>query len=130
MSKYLTNKHLDEFKEKGFFIIRNFFKTKKLKNIKKEIYFLAKKEKFNKNHIYYENQKKSKIIRRIERITEDSKSVYKLLNEKRLMLIIRSLMKDKFILFKDKLNLKLPGGEGFEPHIDGHFTWIDKKKKD
>ena len=129
MSKYLTNKHLDEFKEKGFFIIRNFFKTKKLKNIKKEIYFLAKKEKFNKNHIYYENQKKSKIIRRIERITEDSKSVYKLLNEKRLMLIIRSLMKDKFILFKDKLNLKLPGGEGFEPHIDGHFTWIDKKKK-
>ncbi len=129
MSKYLTNKHLDEFKEKGFFIIRNFFKTKKLKNIKKEIYFLAKKEKFNRNHIYYENQKKSKIIRRIERITEDSKSVYKLLNEKRLMLIIRSLMKDKFILFKDKLNLKLPGGEGFEPHIDGHFTWIDKKKK-
>ena len=129
MSKYLTNKHLDDFKKKGFFIIRNFFKIKKLRNIKKEIYFSLKKGKFNKNHIYYENKKKSKIIRRIERITENSKSVYKLLNEKRLMLIVGSLMQDKFVLFKDKLNLKLPGGEGFEPHVDGHFTWIDKKKK-
>ena len=33
------------------------------------------------------------------------------------------------MLFKDKLNFKLPGGKGFEPHIDGHFSWKDKNKK-
>ena len=26
----------------------------------------------------------------------------------------------------DKLNLKSPGGYGFDPHIDGHFLWKDK----
>ena len=32
-------------------------------------------------------------------------------------------------LFKDKLNFKYPGSEGFLPHVDGHFYWIDNKKK-
>ena len=32
-------------------------------------------------------------------------------------------------LFKDKLNFKYPGGEGFLPHVDGHFYWIDNQKK-
>ena len=31
-------------------------------------------------------------------------------------------------MFKDKLNFKYPGGNGYKPHIDGHFLWSDKNK--
>jgi ectoine hydroxylase-related dioxygenase (phytanoyl-CoA dioxygenase family) len=32
---------------------------------------------------------------------------------------------EEYILFKDKINFKPPGGEGFSPHYDGVFTFSD-----
>ena len=34
------------------------------------------------------------------------------------------------LIFKDKFNLKPPGGEGFYAHYDGIFKWLDKVEID
>ena len=68
-------------------------------------------------------------MRRIEKVTDFSKSSKKLICSKKTVNIIKILEKNKYLLFKDKLNFKFPGGKGYLPHIDGHFYWRDKNKK-
>ena len=109
----------------GFIIIRNFFDTKKIKNIKKQILDLTKKKIKNKFFYYEKIEKKSK-LRRIENVFDFSKIVKKIIISKRIFDTINMLEKGNYILFKDKLNFKFAGGEGYMPHIDGHFLWKDR----
>ncbi len=117
-----------EYKEKGFLKIPNFFKKKEILSVKKNIKNNIKIN--NKKHLfYYETINKKKILRRIERISEYSKEAKKIILSKKIKKIIKQLTKNNFKLFKEKLNFKYPGGEGFKPHIDGHFLWRDKDNK-
>ena len=76
---------------------------------------------------YYENIKRKKEIRRIEKISDYSNYSKKLVLSEKLKRTLKALLKKKFFLLKDKVNFKQPGGAGFLPHIDGHFYWKDKK---
>jgi len=107
----------------GFVIIKQFFSRKNIKSIKKEIPKLLKKKDIN---FYFENIKKKKILRRIERVSDYSKKINKIINFKKTYDLIKKLENSRFSLFKDKLNFKYPGGSGFSPHIDGHFLWRNK----
>jgi len=115
------------FKKKGFLIKKNFFDKKKLRNLKKII-----TKKTNKKNIfyYYEKIKNKSIIRRIERVTEDTLQAKKILYSKKLINFLKILHLKDCRLFKDKLNFKHPGGGGYKPHIDGHFMWKDKNNID
>ena len=117
-----------EYKEKGFLKIQNFFKKKEILSVKKNIKNNIKIN--NKKHLfYYEIINKKKILRRIEKISEYSKEAKKIILSKKIKMITKLLTKNNFKLFKEKLNFKYPGGEGFKPHIDGHFLWRDKDNK-
>ena len=80
-------------------------------------------------HFYFEKIGNRKRLRRIERISDFSKTSKKIITSKKLLEIIYKIKKKKFDLFKDKLNFKYPGGKGYLPHIDGHFYWRDKNNK-
>lgn len=41
----------------------------------------------------------------------------------RLQTAIESLLGERAVLFKDKINFKMPGGAGFEPHQDQQAGW-------
>ena len=117
-----------EYKEKGFLKIENFFKKNEIlfvrENIKKNI------KNNDKNHYFYhEKIGKKKVLRRIEKISEYSKDAKKIILSEKIIKIIKQLTRKNYKLFKEKLNFKYPGGEGFKPHIDGHFLWKDEKKK-
>lgn len=114
------------YSDNGFVIIKNFFKSKNINKIKKEILKQIKNKEYS---FYYENINNKKKLRRIERISEFSKKSKKLLISKNVFQMIKLLEKKEFTLFKDKLNFKYPGGSGFLPHIDGHFFWRDKNNK-
>lgn len=62
-------------------------------------------------------------LRRLEQFTKKS-SFFSELDER-----VRELLKDitgsEYFLFKDKINFKPPGGEGFHAHYDGIFRFYD-----
>ena len=62
-------------------------------------------------------------LRRLEQFTKKS-SFFSELDER-----VRELLKDmtgsEYCLFKDKINFKPPGGEGFHAHYDGVFRFDD-----
>jgi len=121
----LKKKEIHNYKKKGYLLIKNFFPIEKIYLVKKSINSLLK-EKKNSKHFYFEKSKNKKMIRRIEEISEHSIAAKRILTDKKLKIIINKLIGKKNILFKDKLNLKSPGGYGFDHHIDGHFLWKDK----
>ena len=115
---------LNNYKKKGFVVIKNFFKKKHIKRTKKNI--LDSSKKINSELFFFEKNKN--VLRRIENVSSFSKDANKIILDKKLKKIISKIL-GKNILFKDKLNFKYPGGYGFEPHLDGHFLWKNKNNK-
>lgn len=119
MIKVKNNLLLSEFEKNGFFIVKNFINKKKVKQILKDLLILKKKK-----NVYYDSKGK---IRRVEEIFNKSKNLKKL--NKNILIFLSKIFKKKFFIFKDKLNFKPPGGEGFYPHYDGVFYFFKNKKK-
>lgn len=123
----MNQKELNDYKKNGYVILKNFFQKKKIEKIRIEIIKLSKKK--QNNHFYFEtlDKSKKKVLRRIERISQNSKLMNNLLSEQRLKIALKKFTGLKSFLFKDKLNFKFPGAGGFDPHIDGHFLWKNQK---
>lgn len=74
---------------------------------------------------YYEQSLKngSRILNRVENFLPYHEKLNELLNGKWMLGIVSQLFEEPAILFKDKINFKLPGGEGFKPHQDAQAGW-------
>jgi 2-aminoethylphosphonate dioxygenase len=103
-----------EYKDKGFFILKNVFDQDFMETVFDEI--ISSKEAIH----YYDRKNK---LRRIEQIYNKGSSLIELNNK--ILNILSDLFDEKFIIFKDKYNAKPPGGEGFFAHYDGIFLWED-----
>ena len=77
---------------------------------------------FSKDKINFFKDKNN-LIRRVERFY--NKGEYLSLINNKFMKLINDILKLKVLIFKDKLNLKPPGGEGFKAHYDGVFFFKD-----
>ena len=120
----VSKKNIKIFNEKGYCYKKNFFSKKILKKVKEEVTNLKKYD----QNFYYEKIGKKNYSKRVENIINYSKSADKIINSKKILLALKKLTKKNYCLFKDKLNFKYPGGEGFKAHIDGHFYWKKSKK--
>ncbi len=125
--KNLSNnsKITKDYQKNGFVIIKNFIDKKLIQEIRED---LTNKKKNNK-FFYYEKIKNVKKLRRIERISDFSKKSKKLICSNEVFKTLKKLEDSNYELLKDKLNFKYPGGQGYLPHIDGHFFWRDKNNK-
>jgi len=74
---------------------------------------------------YYETSKKdgSRILQRIEDFFEYHEHFNQTFNGPKFMGLVSELFGEKGILFKEKVNMKLPGGDGFLPHQDVQAGW-------
>tara|TARA_Y100001970_G_C14213311_1_gene848183 strand:- start:588 stop:1322 length:735 start_codon:yes stop_codon:yes gene_type:complete len=104
-----------EFIKKGYFKIDNFFSKKFIDNLNQDIINAKNVDK------YYDINKN---LRRIERLY-DKGEYLKILNDE-LINYLSSFFKKKIVIFKDKLNAKPVGGEGFDAHYDGIFYFTKK----
>lgn len=116
---------LENFKKKfdkdGYFVVKNFFQKNHVDQLINEIDISTDTIK------YFDNFNN---LRRIEKLFDKGFQL-KNLNEK-ISKILKDIFDEEFIIFKDKFNLKPPGGEGFFAHYDGIFHFIDQndnKKK-
>ena len=112
----MTSNLKDQYKKNGYFVLRNLFDEKILENAYQEIL------KSNKVIKYYDKKKQ---IRRIEKIYNKGKNLRKI--NKLILIKLQKILNKEFTIFKDKLNTKPKGGEGFYPHYDGVFEFKDNK---
>ncbi|HJQ84782.1 MAG TPA: phytanoyl-CoA dioxygenase family protein [Candidatus Binatia bacterium] len=67
---------------------------------------------------YYERPQGAKLLARIENFVPYHEGLAELFASPRLLGLLAELCGEPVVLFKDKINFKLPGGGGFAPHQD------------
>jgi ectoine hydroxylase-related dioxygenase (phytanoyl-CoA dioxygenase family) len=76
---------------------------------------------------YYEENRKApeagKLLSRIENFTQYNPGLDFLLTGDKLPVMCSDLFKERAIMYKEKINYKLPGGAGFAPHQDVAAGW-------
>jgi Phytanoyl-CoA dioxygenase (PhyH). len=111
-----SNDYIKKYDKYGYFKIENFFNNLEISKIIDEINNSKDVDIFKDNN---------NVIRRIERIYNKGEYLKRVnLQFKKLILKYLNL---NVLLFKDKFNLKPPGGEGFYAHYDGIFYFTDNK---
>ncbi len=120
----LKSNQVKQFKSSGVIKITDFFTKNEIVTLKGNL--LKKLKKKNSFDRYYENLNGKKYLRRIEKLSRNSKDFYKILHDRNLKKIFKQLTGKKQFLFKDKLNFKYPKSKGFNQHIDGHWHWFNK----
>ncbi len=125
MISKLSKKNISDYYEDGFLFMNNFFSKKETKKIVSESYKIEKLSKSQKNKwmFYYEENKKNKVISRVENFLDYNKFFKKIFLGKKILKILSTLINKKIEIYKEKINFKYPNGAGFEPHQDMQAGW-------
>lgn len=128
------NNVLDEaqrarFKRDGFLLVPGFFGLKEMAEIIRwtdEV--TAWPEAPGRHMVYYEDsliESGRRVVQRVEDLTPYHSGFHRLYSQGRLWQAVSELLGESAILFKDKINYKRPGGDGFKAHQDSQAGWDD-----
>ena len=123
----LTDKQLLDFENDGYLIVRGAFGPSDIKLLRtwsEEL--VARPEEPGKHWVYHEKSKLDEsvdLINRIENISPFHSGFAEL--SEVLKAPSAQLLGEDAVLFKEKINFKMPGGEGFKPHQDSQAGWDD-----
>ena len=113
--------YIKKFDNDGYFVVPNFLNKDEISKILDEI---------NKSEDTDVYKDRNNVIRRIEKIYDKGECLKEINN--RFIELIKKSLNLNVLIFKDKFNLKPPGGEGFYAHYDGIFYFTnssDEKKR-
>jgi len=123
----LTQSHIDDFSRDGFVILRGAFDPGDVTHIETSLNELTTlPEEPGKHWVYWENSLKNpanKIVSRIENISPFVSGFRNLSDT--LKAPVAQLLGEDAVLFKEKVNFKYPGADGFKPHQDQQAGWWD-----
>ncbi|MDA0306426.1 MAG: phytanoyl-CoA dioxygenase family protein [Proteobacteria bacterium] len=123
----ISDEQIDFFKNDGFLVLRQGFDADEMKQIDtwtKELVGLP--EVSGKHWVYHEKSLKgdgADLIGRIENIAPFHDGFAEL--SQVLRAPVAQLLGEEAELFKEKVNFKMPGGDGFKPHQDSQAGWDD-----
>ena len=128
----LDDKQIKEFKKNGFVLIRQLFNKSETELILKYTEELQKTpEVSGKEWKYFEKSeinKDKRVLARIENFCKHHEGFNDICTKSRILECVNDCFGEKGILFKDKINFKMPGGSGFKPHQDSQAGWDDYAK--
>ncbi len=128
-SPVLTGSQKDAFHQDGFAIVRRLFDADAMGEIEawtNEI--VAMSEVPGKHMVYYEDDLRvpgKRVLQRIENFSPYHEGFHALFNGPRMLGAVSELFGEPAVLFKEKINFKLPGGGGFKLHQDQQAGWGD-----
>jgi hypothetical protein len=121
----LTEEQIDDFKAQGYLVARGAFDADAMRRIDhwaREL--LALPEESGRHWVYHEKSLKDarrQLVNRIENIAPFHAG-FQALTEA-LKGPVGQLLGEEAVLFKEKINFKMPGGDGFKPHQDSQAGW-------
>ena len=111
----------------GYLVSRGFFDAEQIERIAGWIGELAlAPEESGRHWVYHEavlNHPDQRVIQRIENFCPFHDGFSRLVEHGDLRRWVAALMGGPVVLFKDKINFKMPGGAGFLPHQDQQAGW-------
>lgn len=123
----LTKDELEIYSRRGWVAVRGFYSPVEVQNIKRWTDDLAlAPEVRGRQMVYHEPSLldgSKRVIQRIENFVPYFPGFAELALRGRLMEAIEQLIGSRAVLFKDKINFKMSGGAGFEPHQDQQAGW-------
>lgn len=123
----LTADQIDAFKRDGFLIVRGLFDAAEMRDIDRWTdMVLGWKEVPGRHMVYYEDsltEQDKQVVSRIENFCPFHEGFDALMNSGALSDMVSQLLGAEAVLFKEKINFKMPGGDGFKPHQDAQAGW-------
>jgi len=123
----LTEKHINDFKRDGFVIVRQLYSADEIEKISKWSDEVSDYLEIpGKYMMYFEESQLisgKRILSRIEDIEPYHENLSKLFTDDRMLGSVSQLFGEEAILFKDKINFKMPGADGFKAHQDIQAGW-------
>lgn len=124
----LSKQQVDQFHRDGFLLVRQMYNAEEMKDISQWTDDVAESPEIAGHYMmYFESSKQdgSRIISRIEDFVSFHEGFAELITRRRMQEAVSDLFGETAILFKDKINFKLPGGDGFKEHQDVQAGWDD-----
>jgi hypothetical protein len=123
----LSGAAVEDFRRDGFVLARGFFAQQDMQHIERWCDALvARAEKPGAHWVYYEDDRRragGRVLSRIENFCPFHAEFASLLQTPWVMDSVQCLFGEPAVLFKDKINFKVPGSDGFEPHQDVQAGW-------
>jgi ectoine hydroxylase-related dioxygenase (phytanoyl-CoA dioxygenase family) len=115
------------FQRDGYLLLRGFFDPNEVADITRWTEELAEApEEAGRHWVYREASlldPETRIIQRIENFCPFHDGFDRLVRHDRLIETVSRLFGEQAILFKEKINFKMPGGAGFKAHQDQQAGW-------
>ncbi len=125
----LTTQQMADFERDGFLILRGMFDADEIARMRVWIDDLAQAEPTpGKEMRYLEDsliEPGCRILSRIEKFSDPDMPFRAVTHARKLLEVVAALQGGGSVLFKEKINFKLPGSGGFEPHQDIQPGWDD-----
>ncbi|KAJ1942616.1 hypothetical protein FBU59_003147 [Linderina macrospora] len=124
----LTQEQIDSYHKDGFLKITDLISADEAQQLIKEVREVQSwPDTPGKWMNYYEQNPKTQKLQlcRTENFTPYSDFIRGIVTSTKVMSVLEQLTGEPYVLFKEKINAKLPGGQGFKPHQDAPaFTHI------
>jgi hypothetical protein len=123
----LSCSQIEDFARDGYVVVRSLYtpeEVRRLSDWADEV--VAYPEVPGKYMMYFEESLKEpgkRLICRIENFYPYHHGFAELFDGPRMQGCVSELLGEPAVLFKDKINFKLPGGNGFTPHQDAQAGW-------
>lgn len=124
--KVLFQQQLESFHRDGYVLVRGLYSAAEIQQISgwtDEV--AAYPETPGKQMMYFETSHfdGGRILCRIENFVPYHEGFNSLTTTRRMQQAVSELFGEEAVLFKDKINFKLPGGDGFKEHQDVQAGW-------
>lgn len=124
--RILSEEQVKQFHRDGFLLVRGMYSAEETADISDWTNAVAAYPEIpGKYMMYFEESQSdgSRILCRIENFVPFHDGFSKLITARRMQQAVSELFGEKAVLFKDKINFKMPGGDGFKEHQDVQAGW-------
>jgi len=126
--RILSEEQVAQFRRDGFLVVRAMYSPEEVDEISRwteEV--AASPEVPGRDWKYFEPSKTdgSRILCRIENFVPFHEGFARLITRRRMQQAVSELFGEEAVLFKEKINFKMPGGDGFREHQDVQAGWDD-----
>jgi 2-aminoethylphosphonate dioxygenase len=123
----LSAASLASYAGQGWSVVPGFFSPQETAQLARFMEELCELPEVSGKHMVYREQSRldagARVLQRIENFCPYHIGLDRLIRGGRLQAAVEQLLGGAAVLFKDKINFKMPGGAGFEPHQDQQAGW-------
>ncbi len=123
----LTQAHIDAFKRDGYVLVRGLYTADEIRDIARWTDEVAAYPEIPGRYMMYFEQSRlhpgQRLLNRMEDIEPYHEGFSRVFNGDKMKGSIDRLFGEPSVLFKDKINFKMSGGDGFKAHQDVQAGW-------